>query len=142
MTLLLCLLVFSLTAQVAFARGSTSVPQSSARVEHGYPSWPMPAKWKSPVWWLKQALCIHRHESVDWYRAGTDWRGNRSPYYGGMQFLIDTWRRSGGTGLPSDASPREQLFRAYVIWDRHVGRMGDGRGNWSEWGTARACGLR
>lgn len=109
---------------------------------HGYPSWPMPRSWKPPPVWLKEALCIHRHESVDWHRRWTDWRGNRSPYAGGMQFLQDTWNRAGGSGEPWQASPREQLYRAYVIWDRHVGRMGDGRGNWSEWGTARACGLR
>lgn len=107
-------------------------PTASA---HTYPSWPMPRTWRPPAAWLPGAMCVHRHESVDWHRAGIDWRGNRSPYYGGMQFLVSTWRRAGASGLPSDATPREQLYRAWVIWRSHGG-------SWSEWGTRGACGLR
>lgn len=92
------------------------------------------AAWKPSAWWLRQALCIHRHESVDWHRAGVDWRGRPSPYYGGMQFLVSTWSKAGGRGLPSSATPREQLHRAWVVWKR------DG-GSWHEWGTAGVCGL-
>lgn len=127
-TLLFCLLVFAFAAQAVSA--------------HAYPSWPMPKTWQPPKAWLREAMCVHRHESVDWYRRWTNWQGHRSPYAGGLQFLQDTWNRAGGSGEPWQASPREQLYRAYIIWDRHVGKMGDGRGNWSEWGTARACGLR
>ena len=128
MTLTLCLFVFALAAPAVMA--------------HGYPSWPMPKGWKPPAAWLRDALCIHRRESIDWYRRGVDWRGRPSPYYGGMQFLVDTWKRAGGSGFPSDATPREQLYRAYVIWDMQDRRRGNGRGDFSEWGTARACGLR
>ena len=109
---------------------------------HSYPSWPMPRGWKPPAAWLRDALCVHRHESMDWHRRWTNWQGNRSPYAGGMQFLQDTWNRAGGSGEPWQASPREQLYRAYVIWDSQDGRRGNRRGDWSEWGTARACGLR
>lgn len=93
------------------------------------------SRWRPPGWWLAQASCIHRHESADWHRSGVDWAGRPSPYYGGMQFLVSTWRNAGGGRLPSDWSPREQLYRAWVVWTR------DG-GSWREWGTARACGLR
>ena len=99
--------------------------------------WPVSAaarSWKPDRHWLSGAFCIHNHESVDWHLAGRDYRGHSSPYYGGMQFLISTWRTAGGTGLPSDWAPREQLYRAFVIW-----RM-DG-GSFREWGTASACGL-
>jgi hypothetical protein len=92
-------------------------------------------RWRPPGWWLAQASCVHRHESVDWHRAGRDWAGSPSPYYGGMQFLVSTWHATGGLGLPSSWSAREQLYRAFLVWRR------DG-GSWSEWGTAAVCGLR
>lgn len=90
--------------------------------------------WKPNRAWLHDAFCIHNHESTDWDRAGVDWQGNPSPYYGGMQFLISTWRSAGGRGLPSDWAPREQLYRAWIVWRR------DG-GSWREWGTAGVCGV-
>lgn len=88
--------------------------------------------WRAPRGWLRQAFCIHRHESVDWYRAGVDWQGRPSEYFGGYQMLVSTWRSVGGRGLPSDWPPREQTYRAFLVWQR------DG-GSWSEWGTAGAC---
>lgn len=109
---------------------------SAALADHRpYPVTAAAEQWKPKQWWLRQAFCVHRHESVDWHRAGVDWRGRPSPYYGGMQFLVSTWRRAGGRGLPSAWAPREQLFRAWVIW-----RLNGG--SWREWGTAGACGLR
>lgn len=61
--------------------------------------------------------------------------------------IISSSAPSGKTSLT--ASPRAAseeyagtLASANSQRDRHVGRMGDGLGNWSEWGTARACGLR
>jgi len=80
-------------------------------------------------------MCIHAHESVDWHRAGLDWRGVPSPYFGGYQFTVYTWQSVGGRGYPSSASPWEQTYRAWLVWKR------DG-GSWREWGTAGACGLR
>lgn len=93
-----------------------------------------PRSWRPERGWIRDALCIHEHESVRWDRAGVDWLGRPSPYYGGMQFLLATWRSAGGRGLPSNASPREQLYRAWVVWKR------DGR-SWREWGTRHRCGL-
>lgn len=77
-------------------------------------------------------MCIHRREGA--FNAAT---GNG--YEGGFQFLRSTWLSVGGPTFgwhwASMASPKEQLYRAWLVWRR------DG-GSWSEWGTARACGLR
>jgi hypothetical protein len=88
----------------------------------------MPTHWHAPPWWLRQAICIHSKEGA--------WNANTgNSYYGGMQFLLSTWRSVGGPSYPHLVSPREQLYRAWLVWRR------DG-GSWREWGTARACGLR
>lgn len=98
----------------------------------------MPRHWHAPAWWLGHpstaasratgAWCIHEHEGA--------WNANTgNGYFGGMQFLLSTWRRAGGSGYPHLSSPREQLYRAWVIW------RWDG-GSWREWGTRGACGLR
>jgi hypothetical protein len=90
-----------------------------------------PPHWHAPAWWLPQALCIHRHEGA--------WDANTgNGYYGGFQFMASTWASVGGSTVAlvaGRASPREQLFRAWLVWAR------DGH-SWREWGTARACGLR
>lgn len=101
-------------------------------------TWPTSAaakRWKPDRAWLRGAFCIHRHESVDWHLAYRDWAGNRSPYSGGFQFLESTWRRAGGAGHAWQWSPREQFYRAWIIWKA-------GGGSWREWGTAGRCGLR
>jgi hypothetical protein len=99
----------------------------------------MPKSWHAPAYWFKQAMCIHQHEG-----AWNDATGNG--YEGGMQFLRSTWTSVGGVVFPdghwaSEASPREQLYRAYLVWDRDAGRPHDGVGSWREWGTRWACGL-
>lgn len=53
-------------------------------------------------------------------------------YYGAYQFDLPTWRSVGGTGLPSDATPAEQDYRALYLY-----RM---RG-WQPWECARMRGL-
>ncbi len=55
------------------------------------------------------------------------------PYYGAYQFDLPTWQSVGGTGLPSDASPAEQDYRALYLY-----RM---RG-WQPWECAGLRGLR
>ena len=93
----------------------------------------MPHHWHAPRWWLPQALCIHQHEG-----AWNDATGNG--YEGGMQFLESTWTSVGGAvdktngHWASEATPREQLYRAWLVYLR------DGH-SWHEWGTAGACGL-
>jgi hypothetical protein len=80
-----------------------------------------------PAWFKAQALCIHRHESTDWHQKGH--------HRGGLQFLFSTWASVGGRGDPANASPAEQIYRAFLVWKR------DG-GSWArEWTTAGACGL-
>ena len=54
-------------------------------------------------------------------------------HYGAYQFDVPTWESVGGTGLPSDASPAEQDYRALYLY-----RM---RG-WQPWTCARTLGLR
>lgn len=46
-------------------------------------------------------------------------------YYGGFQFSLPTWQSVGGTGLPSDASPAEQLRLAKVLL------AAEGPGQWA-----------
>lgn len=109
-----------------------------------YPTSRAARAWVAPGWWLRQADCIHRFESagLGWHLAYRDYLGRPSSYSGGLQFLLNTWRRAGGNGHAYQWSPREQRFRAYRIWDMQNGRLGDGVGDWSEWGTAGKCGLR
>jgi hypothetical protein len=85
-----------------------------------------------PAWWLPQAMCIHRYEAVDWHEK------SNSEDRGGMQFSWATWRAFGGTGDPADASPTEQLYRAWLLFN-HLGRWGTTAG-WPQ--TSVTCGLR
>lgn len=100
-------------------------------LHHPPPRWPTSraaARWHPPKAWLTGALCIHRHESADWHLV------NR-PYSGGLQFTDATFQSVGGRGPAASWSPREQLYRAWLVWLR------DGR-SWAEWpNTSQACGL-
>jgi hypothetical protein len=73
-------------------------------------------------------MCIHHYEG-----AWNDNTGNG--YFGGLQFLLSTWNSVNGPSRPDLVSPREQLFRAWLVWRR------DGN-SFREWGTASLCGLR
>lgn len=58
----------------------------------------------------------------------------RGKYFGAYQFNLQTWRSVGGEGMPQEASPEEQDFRALYLY-----RM---RG-FQPWGVcARRAGLR
>ncbi|MGH3658072.1 MAG: ubiquitin-like domain-containing protein [Micromonosporaceae bacterium] len=39
-------------------------------------------------------------------------------YHGLYQFNVDMWHRMGGIGVPSDATPREQTYRAILLYKR------------------------
>ena len=53
---------------------------------------------------------------------------NPAGYYGLYQFSPGTWRGVGGDGLPIDASPSEQLYRAKLLYRRGgAGQWGCGR---------------
>jgi hypothetical protein len=95
----------------------------------GYPA-VVPQAWRAAdrPGWFRDALCVHRREGA--------WSSNTgNGYYGGLQFTLSTWRRVGGPSRPDLVRPREQLYRAWLVW------LSDGR-SWREWGTAAACGLR
>jgi len=97
----------------------------------------VPAGWHAPKAWLAGALCIHQHEGA-WDAIG--YVNGRPTYGGGFQFMVATWQSAGGTEASvygiAQTSPREQLYRAWLVWRR------DGN-SWREWGRpARACGLR
>lgn len=123
LSLVFLTMILLATADTAFARSNAWPISVAAR------------RWRPNTIWLRGAVCIHNRESVDWHRRWTDWAGNRSPYAGGLQFLESTWVNAGGRGEPWQWAPREQLYRAWLVW------TADG-GSWSEWGTAGRCGLR
>jgi hypothetical protein len=49
-------------------------------------------------------------------------------YHGLYQFSVATWQSVGGTGLPSQASPDEQTYRAQLLYQR------SGAGQWPHCG--------
>jgi hypothetical protein len=90
------------------------------------------AGWSPSAAWLSQARCVHVKEG--------GWSANTgNGFFGGFQFSAGTWRSVGGkadpaftqTGTPFSASPREQLYRAWLLWKR------DG-GTWRSWGAVGA----
>ena len=93
------------------------------------------ADWSPSATWLLQARCVHLKEG--------SWTANTgNGYYGGMQFARPTWRRVGGKPDPAFAHPGdaaypfrassvEQLYRAWLLWQR------DG-GTWRSWGAVGA----
>ena len=92
------------------------------------------ADWSPSATWLLQARCVHLKEGA--------WTANTgNGYFGGMQFA-QTWKRVGGepdpafthpgnTAYPFRATSAEQLYRAWVLWQR------DG-GTWRSWGAVGA----
>src|SRR5262249_20251850 len=92
-----------------------------------------------PHWWVNQALCIHRHESLDWHRT-TDWRGYPSRDHAGLQIDVGTWAAPAPRRVlhaPVAAAPREQLVVAYRIWRANGRRFGGGQWPYS----STACGV-
>lgn len=62
-------------------------------------------------WLMKVRMC----ESGGRYHLAT---GNG--FFGGYQFMLSTWWRAGGRGMPHQAAPLEQDYRA-VIWRLMIG---------------------
>jgi hypothetical protein len=83
------------------------------------------AAWNPSPTWLAQARCVHLKEGP--------WTANTgNGYFGGMQFSPTTWKRVGGKGhtafahpgdtrYPFTVPPREQLYRAWLVWKRDGG---------------------
>jgi len=87
--------------------------------------------------WLLQARCVHIREAA--------WTANTgNGYFGGMQFMANTWKRMGGEADPAFTHPgnpaypfratrAEQIYRAWLLW-KHDG------GTWRSWGgVGLAC---
>jgi len=100
-------------------------------------AWPAAAaEWSPSPTWLAQAKCVHAKEGP--------WSANTgNGYFGGFQFMAQTWRRVGGKtdaafkhpgdpAYPFHASASEQLYRAWMLWRR------DG-GSWRSWGGVGAA---
>lgn len=63
-----------------------------------------------------------RSGSVNWdaiaeCESGGNWSINTgNGYYGGLQFDLQTWRGTGGTGYPHEHSREEQIHRAEILY--------------------------
>ena len=93
-----------------------------------------------PAWWVKQANCIHLHESTDWHKR-TDWRGYPSRDHGGYQIDVGTWQSFAPRTWPRDPADATKAQQTLVAWRIYVanGRQW-GNGQWPL--SSRACGLR
>ena len=59
--------------------------------------------------WDKLAAC----------EAGGNWSINTgNGYYGGLQFTLSSWRATGGSGYPNQASREEQITRGKILQSR------------------------
>jgi hypothetical protein len=67
--------------------------------------------------------------------SGGNWSINTgNGYYGGLQFLLSTWRAVGGSGYPHQASREEQIRRGEILQQRY---------GWGQWpACSRRLGLR
>ena len=87
-----------------------------------------------PAQFLREAACIHAHESRDWHIVNP-------PYAGGFQFTLGTWNVAGrnydSLEEVAHSSPAEQTRRAYYIFTI---RGGTWRRDWPA--TSRICGTR
>lgn len=65
---------------------------------------------------------VRRSGSVNWdaiaqCESGGNWHINTgNGYYGGLQFNLQTWRGTGGTGYPHEHSREEQIHRAEILY--------------------------
>jgi hypothetical protein len=72
---------------------------------------------------------VARWQGVANCETGGNWAINTgNGYYGGVQFLLSTWRSVGGQGYPHQNSPAEQAYRAEILKNR------SGLGQWPHCG--------
>lgn len=74
-------------------------------------------------------------EEVAYCESGGNWTANTgNGFYGGLQFLPESWVLAGGQGLPHEAPKREQISRAHTLWELQ---------GWEAWPVcSRRLGLR
>ncbi len=83
-------------------------------------------------------LCIHKHEAA-WDNAGVNWRGNPSPYYGGLQ-MDRPFQRTYGAELLREKGTANHWTAYEQMWVAEKAlRSGRGFRPWPN--TARTCGL-
>lgn len=67
----------------------------------------------------QRADLVWRWSGVAQCESGGNWAINTgNGYYGGLQFLLSTWRSVGGQGYPHQATPGEQAYRAEILRQR------------------------
>lgn len=95
---------------------TTTIPPTTTTTHYHPPSTtttrPAPPVTEAPV----------RSTSVNWdaiaeCESGGNWSINTgNGYYGGLQFDLQTWRGTGGTGYPHEHSREEQIHRAEILY--------------------------
>ena len=96
---------------VALHPGPERIHKQRAEAARRAARWALPAGLSLPPSYIKQC------ESGGSYTVVNPSSGAG----GAWQFLPSTWQSVGGTGLPQHASPREQDFRAAILWNNGAG---------------------
>lgn len=109
-------------------RAATERRERQRRAEQAQPSPPStssaPAVADGSVW-----------DALAQCESGGNWSMNSgNGFYGGLQFMLSTWRSVGGSGYPHEASREEQIHRAEILL---------ARSGWGQWpACSRKLGLR
>lgn len=107
--------VFQTEDKQFFPTTTTTIPPTTTTTHYHPPSTTTttsPPVTEAPV----------RSTSVNWdaiaeCESGGDWHINTgNGYYGGLQFDLQTWRGTGGTGYPHEHSREEQIYRAEILY--------------------------
>lgn len=99
--------------------------QTVTTAASGYPDVPGAPAMDDPVW-VRLADC----------ESNNNWQAisGNGLYYGGLQFLPETWWSVGGEGMPHEATREEQIYRAQIL---------QVRSGWGQWpACADRLGLR
>ena len=74
----------------------------------------------------REAERLAMWESLAECESNGNWQANTgNGYYGGLQFLLQTWRSVGGTGYPHQASKEEQIARAERLLEQPWATFGN-----------------
>jgi hypothetical protein len=106
--------LYDLTTTTTAPTTTTTIPPTTTTTYYHPPSTTTtaPPVTEAPV----------RNTSVNWdaiaeCESGGNWSINTgNGYYGGLQFTLETWRGTGGTGYPHEHSREEQIHRAEILY--------------------------
>ena len=115
------------------ARGQTIDQPTAAKVAQALTVWD---RQQRALLAYLAAVDQARHNDLVWKwsgvaqcESGGNWHINTgNGYYGGVQFLLSTWRSVGGQGYPHQNSAGEQAYRAEILKNR------SGLGQWPHCG--------